>query len=109
MAVVHPKDKAEFDKIIEGEKPVLVDFFAQWCGPCQMMGPIFDDLAKDYKNADKVEIMKVDVDQLQDVASDLAIMSVPTFIIFKDGKVIETMTGMRSQSDLEAKLDAQLK
>jgi len=109
MAIVHPKDKAEFDKIIEGKKPVLVDFFAQWCGPCQMMGPIFDDLAKDYKNADKVEIMKVDVDQLQDVARDLAIMSVPTFVIFKGGKVVETMTGMRSQFDLEAKLDAQLK
>jgi len=109
MAILHPKNKEEFEKIIKGKKPVLADFYAQWCGPCQMMGPVLDDLAENYKNISKVEVIKIDIDELRDVALDFGVMSVPTFMIFKDGKVIETMVGMRSQSDLESKLDDQLK
>lgn len=106
--IQHPKDKAEFEKLISGKKPVLVDFFATWCGPCQMMGPILDDMEKSYKNIDKVEIAKVDIDELKDVAIGYRVMSVPTFIVFKDSKPGEPMVGMRSGADLESKLDEQL-
>jgi len=103
--IKHPKTNEEFEKIIASGKPVLVDYFATWCGPCQMMGPILDDMAENYKNIDKVEIIKVDIDELRKPAEKYNIMSVPTFMLFKDGKDVETMVGMRSQDDLEAKLD----
>lgn len=103
--IKHPKTNEEFEKIIASGKPVLVDYFATWCGPCQMMGPILDDMAENYKNIDKVEIVKVDIDELRKPAEKYNIMSVPTFMLFKDGKDVETMVGMRSQDDLEAKLD----
>ncbi len=101
----HIETKEAFDKLISGKKPVIVDFSATWCGPCQMMGPILDDLAESYKNKDKVEIAKVDIDNLKDLAIEFGVMSVPSFVFFKDGKPVETFVGMRSQEDLEEKLD----
>jgi len=103
--IKHPKTNEEFEKIIAAGKPVLVDYFATWCGPCQMMGPILEDMAKNYKNIDKIEIVKVDIDELRQPAEKYNIMSVPTFMLFKDGKDVETMVGMRSQEVLEEKLD----
>ena len=97
--------KEAFDKIIGGDKPVLADFFATWCGPCQMMGPMLDEMAKSYKNIEKVEIIKIDIDQFAEIAADYKIMSVPAFIIFNKGKVEDTLSGMRSTDELETKLD----
>lgn len=107
--IKHPKNKEEFSKLIASGKPVLVDFFAEWCGPCQMMGPILEDMTKSYKNIDKVEIAKVDIDELRDVALEYSVMSVPTFMIFKDSKSIETIVGMRPIEELEEKLNNALK
>lgn len=107
--IKHPETKKDFEKIIKGSKPVLVDFFAVWCGPCQMMGQILDEMIEKYENAEKVEIIKVDIDKLRDVALDYGVMSVPTFILFKDGKSVDTMIGMRPQTELESKLDNLLK
>jgi len=107
--IKRPKDKAEFDKLISGGKPALVDFYAEWCGPCQMMGPILDDMATSFKDIEKVEIIKVDIDALNDVAGEYGIMSVPTFMLFKDGKPSETLIGMRPQEELEQKLKDALK
>lgn len=106
--IKHPKTKVEFDKLISGDKPVLVDFFAVWCGPCQMMGVILDEMVTKYKNIDKVEVLKVDIDELKDVAMQYNVMSVPTFIIFKAGKPVETLVGVRAQAELESKLDQAL-
>jgi len=104
--IKHPKDKKEFEQILAGKKPVLVDFFAEWCGPCQMMGPMLDEMIKTYKNIDKVEIVKVDTDKINDVAMDFNIMSVPTFMLFnRKGEAVETMVGMRSTDEFEEKLD----
>lgn len=103
--IKHPESGESFDKLINSSKPVLVDFFAVWCGPCQMMGPMLDDMTKSYKNIDKVEIAKVDIDILKEVAIKYNVMSVPTFIIFKDGKEIDKMVGMRPCSEFEEKLD----
>ena len=81
-------------------KPVLLDFFADWCGPCKRQGPILEDLKQ--KMGDKVEIRKIDVDQNMELANKYGIRVVPTLIIEKDGKVIRTLEGVTSAESLEA-------
>ena len=80
-------------------KPVLFDFFATWCGPCRMQTPILEELAK--KMGDKVEIKKIDIDQHMDLAEKYGIRVVPTLIIEKDGKVLQSMEGVTDLSTLE--------
>jgi len=74
-----------------GNKPVLVDFFATWCGPCKMAAPVIDELADEYK--DKAVVAKVDVDASHDLASQYGVMSIPTVVIFKDGKELNKQVG----------------
>ncbi|MCK5080801.1 MAG: thioredoxin [Candidatus Moranbacteria bacterium] len=81
------------------EKPVLVDFFAEWCGPCKMQGPIVDELAKEI--GDKAIIGKLNIESTEDVAGEYGVMSIPTMLVFKDGEVKETMTGLREKGALE--------
>ena len=76
--------KEDFDQVINGEKPVLVDFWAPWCGPCQMMGPVVDEVADEEKD---VIVGKVNIDEQAEIAEKYHVMSVPTFLMFKDGKV----------------------
>ncbi|MFH1781808.1 MAG: thioredoxin [Patescibacteria group bacterium] len=90
------------EEVIKSDKPVLVDFWAPWCGPCQMMGPIIDDLAKEYTDA---KIGKVNVDDNPETAGKYEVMSIPTLIIFKDGKPAQTMSGVTSKEDLIKTLD----
>ena len=80
----------------------LVDFFATWCGPCQMLGPVLDDLSQevDYK------IVKVDVDQARDLAAELAVRSVPTMIIFKNGEIVDQMIGFLTKDEINRKVSA---
>ena len=101
--------KEVYEKMIKGEKPVLVDFFATWCGPCQMMGMMLEEMAEKYKDIEKVEIVKIDIDEYADIASENGVMSVPTLKIFQAGKEIESYTGMRPWEDLAKKLDELLK
>ena len=91
-------------EVLKSDVPVLVDFFAVWCGPCKMQGPIVDELAGELKDA-KVKIAKLDVDQAQNTAQKNEVMSIPTLIIFKDGQVAEKMSGMRSKDDLKEALE----
>jgi len=105
MSKLKHLDSADgFDKLVNGDKPVLVDFFATWCGPCQVMEPILEDLADKFPVIDEVEIAKVDIDALGEVAVKYNIMSVPTFVIFKKGKIVEKMVGLRTEEELETKL-----
>lgn len=85
------------------EKPVLVDFFAEWCGPCKMQAPIIDELAQDMEG--KAVVGKVNVEEEQKVASQYNVMSIPTLILFKDGEAKETMTGMRDKDSLKETLE----
>jgi len=85
------------------KKPVLVDFFADWCGPCKMQGPIIDELAEEIK--DKAVVGKLNIDESADIAEKYGVMSIPTMIVFKDGEVQETMTGIREKEALKEILE----
>lgn len=100
--------KDEFDKKIGESKPVFVDFFATWCGPCQMMLPIIEELENDYKSKE-IEFLKVDIDECPDISNQYGIMSVPTFMLFKDGKDVDSISGAVPKEMLVEKIDSLLK
>lgn len=102
MAVVQVTDKNFKDEVLKAELPVLADFFAEWCGPCKMVGPVVEDIAKEY--AGKLKVVKVDVDAAGSTASSLGIMSVPTLMIFKAGKAVSQSVGAMSKFELKNKL-----
>src|SRR5882757_8743317 len=79
-------------EVLRSDKPVLVDFWAEWCGPCKMLTPIIEELAKEFKN--KVKIVKVNIDQNPSVPSTIGVRSIPTMIIYKNGKVVDTKVGV---------------
>ncbi len=92
-----------FEATIADNKLVLVDFWAPWCGPCRMVGPVLDEIAGDH--SDKVTIAKVNTDENQAVASQHGIMSIPTMMLFKDGQKIDQMVGALPKPQIMAKLE----
>lgn len=91
MAVLHFTDKSFNDDVLKSTLPVLVDFFADWCGPCRMVAPVVEELEKTY--AGKISVGKVDVDANPKVAGDYGVMSIPTVILFKNGKEVARQVG----------------
>lgn len=96
---------ANFAQTIASEKPVLVDFWAEWCGPCQMLGPVVDELAEE--TAGQFVVGKLDVDQNAQAASKYGIRSIPTLIIFKNGEEVDRLMGMQTKAVMKEKLAAQ--
>lgn len=94
------------DEVIKSDVPVLVDFYADWCGPCKMIAPIVEQLAGEYEG--KVKIGKLDVDASGVTAQTYRVMSIPTLLIFKNGEVVDTIVGAVPKNQLEAKLNAVL-
>ncbi|MBT4349601.1 thioredoxin [bacterium] len=88
---------------------VLIDFYAPWCGPCKMQGPIIDELAEEFKSRKDVKIVKVNVDESQTTAQEFSVMSIPTLKILKDGKAVEEMMGLQQKDDLVDKINKHLK
>jgi thioredoxin 1 len=100
-------EDATFDEVVlKAKDPVLVDFWAPWCGPCRMVSPIVDELADEYEG--KVAFGKVNVDDSPKIARQFGVMSIPTLIIFKDGKPASTMVGFRPKAELKKNLDEAL-
>ena len=93
-------------EVLKSEKPVLVDFYADWCGPCKMMMPVVEKMAEKYEG--KVKVGKLNSDEEGAIAAKYNIMSTPSFLIFKNGKVIDSVTGAMSADALAARLDAAL-
>lgn len=89
-------------EVMKADLPVLVDFYADWCGPCKMMAPIMDTLTKELEG--KAKICKVNVDNERELASRYGVMSIPTMCIFKGGKVVDKIVGSLPKADLEAKI-----
>lgn len=93
MSVVHLTTKDFQQQVLEEKGIVFVDFYASWCGPCQVVGPIIDELSEDEQFKNKVKFVKINVDENPQLASQYNIFSIPTFIIFKDGKLVHQLTG----------------
>ncbi|PXY92747.1 thioredoxin TrxA [Gilliamella apis] len=99
--------EATFDNTInEATKPVLVDFWAEWCGPCKMVAPILEEIAQEY--GDKIIIAKLNVEQNPNIAPKFGIRGIPTLLIFKNGEVVATQVGALSKAQLKAFIDPQL-
>ena len=92
-------NKDNFDQIKNSDKPVLLDFFAEWCGPCQMLAPILKEIDEAY--SDKVEIYKVNVDESADCAMRYGVTAMPTMVFFKDGEEVERIVGFLPKEELE--------
>ncbi len=106
MSAVHFNDKDFEEKVIKSDLPVFVDFFAEWCGPCKMAAPVIEELAGEYK--DKMVIGKLDVDQNQEIAGKYGVMSIPTVIVFKDGKEVDRKSGFAGKAGYEEMINKQI-
>ena len=101
MAAIHVTKDNFKHEVLEADVPVLVDFWAEWCGPCQMVLPIVEELAGEVKDA---KICKVNVDEQMELAKEFRVMSIPTLMVFKDGQKVKSEVGAKSKEELKAML-----
>ncbi|MGB9812901.1 MAG: thioredoxin [Thermovenabulum sp.] len=102
MKPINVTDANFNEEVLNSDKPVLVDFWAAWCGPCRMMGPVIDEIANEYE--DTLKVCKMNVDENPDTPARYGIMSIPTLILFKDGKPVKKLIGFRPKNDIVAEL-----
>jgi thioredoxin 1 len=95
-------DETFNQEVLKSETPTLVDFWAVWCGPCRMVAPVVDEIARE--QAGKLKVMKLDVDENQNTAMAYGVMSIPTLILFKRGQPVERIVGFRPKGDMEKKI-----
>ena len=98
-------DEANFEnEVTRSEKPVLVDFWAEWCGPCKMIAPVLDEIAKE--KAGTIKVGKVNIDNNQNLSFRFNVRAIPTLLLFKNGQVVDQVTGMTSKKDLLGRLES---
>jgi thioredoxin 1 len=105
-AIKHISDASFESDVLQSSTPVLVDYWAEWCGPCKMIAPVLDEMANTY--AGKLQIAKMNVDENRDIPAKFGIRGIPTLMIFKDGQLAATKVGAMSKSQLTAFIDQQL-
>lgn len=105
-SILHVTDSSFEDEVLKSGLPVILDFWAEWCGPCKMIGPILEELAEQYK--DKLTVAKINIDDNQSTPQTYGVRGIPTLIIFKDGDVVATKVGAASKSQLEAFIDTNI-
>ncbi|GAA0762965.1 thioredoxin [Psychroflexus lacisalsi] len=96
-------DKDFQEKVLQSDKPVLVDFWAAWCGPCRMVGPIIDELSSEYEG--KAVVAKMDVDQNQEFAAKYGVRNIPTVLLFKDGEMVNRQVGVAQKDTYKEAID----
>ncbi len=105
-AIVHVTDSTFESEVLQSSTPVLVDYWAEWCGPCKMIAPILDDVAREYGG--KLKVAKLNIDENQDTPPKFGIRGIPTLMLFKNGNVEATKVGALSKSQLAAFIDSNL-
>jgi len=104
--IKHTSDASFDSDVLQADKPVLVDYWAEWCGPCKMIAPILDEVSKDYDG--RLQIAKMNVDENRDVPAKYGIRGIPTLMLFKDGQLAATKVGALSKAQLTAFIDSHL-
>ncbi len=104
MAEIHLTDDSFEKEVVQSQSPVLVDFWAPWCGPCRMLSPVIEEIAKEYTG--KIRVAKINTDDHPNSATRFKISAIPTLLFFKDGKVIEQMVGVHSKAEIKKTLDS---
>lgn len=103
---IHLNDENFAKEVLEYKGVVLVDFWAPWCGPCRMLGPVIEELAKDYEG--KAKICKINTDDAPEKSVQYKIASIPTLMLFKDGQMVKQLVGLQSKEELKKQIDALL-
>lgn len=106
MAIVDVTDQSFAEEVEKGDSPVLVDFWAPWCGPCKMIAPVLEEI--DSEIGDKLKIAKLNVDENPDTSGRFGVMSIPTLMVFKDGEVVEKLVGFQPKEQLMDALNKHL-
>lgn len=98
MSVLKISNENYEEEVLKSDKPVIIDFYADWCGPCRMMSPIIDEIAEE--KAESIKVGKVNVDENQELAMKYGVMSIPTIVIIKNGEVSKTFVGVRNKNEI---------
>ncbi len=98
MSVLRITSENYEEEVLQSDKPVLIDFYANWCGPCRAMGPVIEEIAEEA--TDSIKVGKINVDENQDLAMKYSVMSIPTILVIKNGKVEKTFVGVRDKSEI---------
>lgn len=106
MSLIHLTNQNFDTEVVKSNVPVLVDFWAEWCGPCRMISPIVDQVANEYSG--KLKVGKINVDEEQDLAIKFGVMSIPTLLVFKQGKIVDQVVGAMSKDQLVSRLEKNL-